>query len=105
MADEAGEAVDVAGDDVAAEFVAGFQRALQVDARAGLPGAERGAGERLVGDVDVEGAAAGRGYNLGGREAGAVAGDGGAERDGIGARSGSGWRSARLRARRLRRCR
>ena len=47
----------MARNDVPAKLVAGLEGALQVDAPAGLPFAERGLGEGLVGDVDREGAA------------------------------------------------
>src|SRR5215468_775029 len=66
------------------QLIAGLQGPLQVDAPAGAPLVERGPGQRLVGDIDSEdAAAAGLGADRGDREASAVAGDGGAERDAL----------------------
>ena len=47
-------AVDVAGDEVAAERVRGAQRRLEVDRGAGREPAERGARERLAGQLGLE---------------------------------------------------
>src|SRR3569832_640003 len=54
----AGEAVDVAGDDVAAEFVADLERAFEIDARAVPPAPDAGDAQSLVGRVDREPGAA-----------------------------------------------
>ncbi len=48
------DAIDMAGNDMAAQLVAGLERALQVDALAGLPVAQRRLAQRLVGDIDRE---------------------------------------------------
>src|SRR5204863_2987750 len=82
--DDAAYAVHVTGHDMSAQLLAGLECALQVDAPTGLPRAQRRAAQRLVGDVDLEDAADGRGSNLGGREAGAVAGDRGPDREALG---------------------
>ena len=52
--EDPGAPVDMAGDEMAAELVAERQRPLQIDAAPRLPGAERGAREGLVGDLDGE---------------------------------------------------
>ena len=52
--DQFGEPIDVAGDDVAAEFVADLERTLQIDRRPGLPCADRGDRQRLGGRIDLE---------------------------------------------------
>ena len=49
-----GRAVDMAGHEMAAELIAERERALEIDAAPLPPGAERGARERLVGDIDGE---------------------------------------------------
>ena len=96
--DDAADAVDVPGHDMPAELVAGLERALQVDAPAGLPVAERGLAQRLVGDVDLEDAAAARAADLGRRQAGAVAGDRGADGDAVGRVAAAYREAARPRA-------
>src|SRR5690606_33214335 len=78
--DDARDRIDVALDDVAAELVAERERALEIDARAGAPGAERRARQRLARGVDGEAP----GSAVDDREADAGAGDRGAERDGAG---------------------
>src|SRR5271170_1508118 len=70
------------GHDVAAEFVANLQRALEVEPGAGSPVFGRGHAERLGGGVDIEpgfvSLDAGRHHG----EANAIAGDRGAVSDG-----------------------
>ncbi len=53
-ADHVGDAVDMAGDDVAAEFVADLQRALEIEAGAARPAADGGDPQRLGGGIDRE---------------------------------------------------
>ena len=74
-------AVDMARDDVPAELVADLERALEVEARARPPCADRGAGKRLRGGVDFEPAAVRAPADRDDGEARAGAGDRGAERD------------------------
>ena len=52
--DDLGDAVHMAGDDVAAELVADLERALEIDPRARRPVADGGARQRLGRGVDVE---------------------------------------------------
>src|SRR5262245_14738125 len=66
---------------MAAQFVTGPERPLQVDAPAGLPCAERGAAERLVGDIDGKDAALSGRVDLDSSQARTVAGDRGADSD------------------------
>ena len=73
----------MAGHDVPAQLVAGLQRALQVDAPARPPFIQRRLGQRLVGDIDGKRAAGAGWVHLGGRQAGAVAGDRGADGDAL----------------------
>src|SRR6185436_20159316 len=70
-----GDAVGVAGHDVAAEFVADFQRALEIESGSLAPVFRRGHAQRLGGGIDVEPglAAVDAGSNYG--QADAVAGD------------------------------
>ena len=57
-ADDPAGAIDMAGDDMAAEFVADLQRAFEVQAAASGPHALRGAGDGFAGNVDREPVAA-----------------------------------------------
>src|SRR5581483_768750 len=59
---DAADAVDVAGDQVAAEAIAEAHRPLEVHRRAGLQLTERGALERLRAGLDGDAAALGRGH-------------------------------------------
>src|SRR5690606_40673239 len=68
------QAVHMAGDDMAAQLVAQFRGALEVDAVASLPAAQRGLRQRLAGNLDREPA----GALLGHREAAASVADRGA---------------------------
>ncbi|GMA73820.1 hypothetical protein GCM10025880_02370 [Methylorubrum aminovorans] len=74
----------MAGDEMAAEFVAELERALEIDPRALAPGTDRGAGQGLGGGIDREAAAGPVRLHRDGREAGAGAGDRGAERNSSG---------------------
>ena len=74
-ADDNGDAVDMAGNDMAAEFVADFQRPLEIEPGADTPMPCRGHAQGLGGGVDLEpGPAAGHAGSDHG-EAHAVAGD------------------------------
>ena len=80
--DDRGESVDMAGDHMAAEFVAKLQRALEIDARAGIPVRDLGQCQGLRRRLDVETRAAfGLGIKRNHREADAGAGDRGADGD------------------------
>src|SRR4051794_18567602 len=81
---DGGEAVHVAGDDMAAEFVADLERALQVHARLRRPCADRRQGQGLGRRIHVEPAAAVAGSDRNHGEARPPAGDRGAKRDGRG---------------------
>ena len=75
------DAVDMAGDDMAAQFVADLQRAFQIDARAVLPVAHIGETDRLGRGIDREpGASAIQPVSTTVRQI-AGAGDRGADRD------------------------
>ena len=78
--DDLGKAVDVAGDHVAAEFVADFQRPLEIDPRAVPPAAGRGDAQRLGGGIDGKPGAAVLLAGLDHGQADAGAGDRGALR-------------------------
>src|SRR4051794_40686660 len=52
--DQTADAIDVPGDQVAAEAVAQLQRTLEVDARSFFQPAEIGAAQRLAADVKVQ---------------------------------------------------
>ena len=52
--DDGGDAVGVAGDDVAAEFVADLQRALEIELRARRPVLRGGHAQRFGGGIDLE---------------------------------------------------
>lgn len=49
-----GLAIDMPGDDVAAEFVTDLQRALEIDGAALFPGADRRQAQRLFPGFDLE---------------------------------------------------
>ena len=83
-ADEIGNAVDMAADQMAAELVAKPQRALEIELGAALPGAGRGHAQGLRGDVDGEEGAIAPPSPLDDRQAGAGTGDRSADLDGVG---------------------
>lgn len=74
---EFADAVDMAGDDVAAQLVADFQRPFQVDPRSGVPGAESRLRQGLARGLDHEPARP----LLDHRQADAAMGNGGADRN------------------------
>ena len=79
-----GHAVDMARHDVAAELVADLQRALQIDARAGLPAGSGGKPQRLFPGLDLEPALIGAALRQrDDGEANAGAGDRRADRNGL----------------------
>ena len=92
--DEASEAVDMAGNDMAAELVAGTERALQVDPLAGRPGAERRFRHGFVRHIDREAGAGAVGRDRRGGQADAIAGDRGPDRDPRGDISGADGEAA-----------
>ena len=57
MLHDLGDAIDMARDQMAAQFVANLQRAFQIDALAGLPAARQGLRQRLRRRLDMEDAA------------------------------------------------
>jgi len=73
----------MAGDDMAAQFVADLQRAFEVNARSNAPCARRGQPQGLGACVDVKECASCRRLYCNHGETGAVAGDRGAEGDGF----------------------
>ena len=79
-----GEAVDVAADHVAAEFVADPKRPFEVELRSLAPGAERCHRECLRPDVERQARACPRGFDGDHRQANARVGDRGADGDGRG---------------------
>src|SRR5438046_1067958 len=52
--DDAADAIDVAGNEVAAEPVAQLQRAFEIDGRSFFEAAEVGAAQRLAADIKVQ---------------------------------------------------
>jgi hypothetical protein len=54
LAEDFGDAIDVARDDVTSEFVTDPERPLEIDARARLPIAQRRAGQGFRRDINVE---------------------------------------------------
>ena len=87
--DHAGDAVDMAGDQMAAELVAEFERPLEIDARAVAPAPDRGDAQRLRGGIDRKPGAAVLLAGADHRQADAGAGDRGALLQ-FGARIGAG---------------
>ena len=79
--DDRRDAVHVARDDMAAEFVADLERALEIDPRPDLPVANRRAVEGFGRRIDLEPAAVAARLDGDHRQAGSAAGDRGAERD------------------------
>src|SRR5437868_4891989 len=75
------DAIDVASDDMAAELVADFERAFEIEPRANTPRAGGGALERLRCRIDVERGAIARLPDRDSRETWAGARDGCADRD------------------------
>jgi len=75
------DAVDMAADHMAAEFVADPQRALKVELRADMPFASVRDGERLRPDIDLMHCAIADARHLDDRQADAGMGDRGADRD------------------------
>src|SRR6516165_9673786 len=52
--DDRSDPIDMAGDNMAAEFVAHFKRSLKIEPRPGFPAPRRGSSQGFSPDIDIE---------------------------------------------------